>query len=124
VFLTTIFSLAAFLVLFPCLVLLGECLGAILPKQSTIRGERPKSIAVLIPAHNEAEVIGSTLEGIIPQLTPTDSLVVVADNCSDATAQIARTKGARVLERFDSEKKAKAMLSTTGCDRSLTNLRR
>ena len=56
-------------------------------------------IAILIPAHNEALTIGKTLRSLLPQLTPTDRLVVVADNCTDDTAAIARRFNSTVLER-------------------------
>ena len=50
-------------------------------------------LAVLIPAHNEASSIGKTLKTLLPQLTPQDRIVVVADNCTDETATIARFIG-------------------------------
>lgn len=63
--------------------------------------------AVLIPAHNEAGGIAATLGEVIAQLGPRDRAVVVADNCSDKTADIARAAGAIVLERSDSERRGK-----------------
>jgi cellulose synthase/poly-beta-1,6-N-acetylglucosamine synthase-like glycosyltransferase len=63
----------------------------------------------VIPAHNEEKVI----EDIIESLKKQDykkgyvDIYVIADNCTDKTAQIARDKGAFVYERFDSEKKTK-----------------
>ncbi len=59
---------------------------------------RPR-IAVLMPAHNEASIIAATLRSVMPQLGPGDRLLVVADNCSDATGDIARAAGALVIER-------------------------
>jgi cellulose synthase/poly-beta-1,6-N-acetylglucosamine synthase-like glycosyltransferase len=56
-------------------------------------------LAVVIPAHNEAHGIGKTIEVIKHQLRPQDSLLVIADNCSDGTASIARQAGANVIER-------------------------
>ena len=64
-------------------------------------------VTVLIPAHNEALSIGKTLTTLLPQLTPQDSIVVVADNCTDETAAIARKFGVTVLEREDSERLGK-----------------
>ncbi|WOD40402.1 glycosyltransferase family 2 protein [Nodosilinea sp. E11] len=57
------------------------------------------SLAVLVPAHNEAGGIGLTLASIMPQLRSGDRLVVVADNCTDTTAAEARQAGATVIER-------------------------
>jgi cellulose synthase/poly-beta-1,6-N-acetylglucosamine synthase-like glycosyltransferase len=93
----------------PIAVLFFECCAAIFPlrtpsgEKST---ERP-SIAVLIPAHDEAAGIGATLETILPQLAPTDRVVTIADNCSDDTAAIARRFGVTVLERQDTEHRGK-----------------
>jgi cellulose synthase/poly-beta-1,6-N-acetylglucosamine synthase-like glycosyltransferase len=64
-------------------------------------------VAVLVPAHNEAFGIGATLETILPQLTEQDRLVVIADNCSDETAESARKFGATVIERVDTERRGK-----------------
>jgi cellulose synthase/poly-beta-1,6-N-acetylglucosamine synthase-like glycosyltransferase len=55
-------------------------------------------IALLILAHNEAGIIGETSAALIQELEPGDDLFVVADHCRDATADIARQAGARVLE--------------------------
>lgn len=56
-------------------------------------------LGVLVPAHNESAVITATLAGLLPQLRPGDRLLVVADNCTDDTAALARTAGAEVVER-------------------------
>ena len=58
-------------------------------------------IAVLVPAHNEGSGLLPTLANIQCQLLPGDRLLVVADNCSDDTAAVARRKGAEVVERID-----------------------
>ncbi|OAI21236.1 hypothetical protein A1359_19645 [Methylomonas lenta] len=57
------------------------------------------SVAVLMPAHNEAQVIVDTLHSIIPQLGENDCLLVVADNCTDKTAALAKASRAKVIER-------------------------
>jgi cellulose synthase/poly-beta-1,6-N-acetylglucosamine synthase-like glycosyltransferase len=91
--------------LIPCAMLLIECLSAFLsplparPSPSALSEDF--SIAVLMPAHNEADVIVETLTALTPQLSPQDRLIVVADNCTDQTAQLARKCGAIVLERTD-----------------------
>ncbi len=63
--------------------------------------------AVLVPAHNERAGIAATLRSIQPQLRVGDRLVVVADNCSDDTAAIARACGAEVLERTNLTERGK-----------------
>ncbi|HIK46462.1 MAG TPA: glycosyltransferase family 2 protein [Leptolyngbyaceae cyanobacterium M65_K2018_010] len=57
------------------------------------------TLAVLMPAHNEAAGLGKTLAGLLPELQPQDRILVVADNCNDETAAIARAAGAQVVER-------------------------
>jgi poly-beta-1,6-N-acetyl-D-glucosamine synthase len=47
-------------------------------------------ILVLVPAHNEADSIGHTLHALLKQTRPADRIVVLADNCTDDTAEIAR----------------------------------
>lgn len=61
--------------------------------------------AVLISARNEAAVIGHLLESLRRQDYPAEklSLFVVADNCTDNTADVARMGGATVYERFNSQ---------------------
>jgi Glycosyltransferase like family 2 len=75
---------------------------AALPASAT----RPR-VTVLIPAHNEASGIARTLLSVRPQLGPDDALLVVADNCQDDTAGVARLHGARVLERTDTQRRGK-----------------
>ena len=53
----------------------------------------------LIPAHDEALVIGDCLAALMADRRPDDPVVVVADRCTDDTAAIAREMGAIVLER-------------------------
>lgn len=65
--------------------------------------------AVLIPAHNEQTVIGRLFASLSELSYPRDliDVAVVADNCADSTAAIARAWGARVFDRQDTEKVGK-----------------
>ena len=56
-------------------------------------------LVVLVPAHDEEEGIAAALATMLPQLAHGDRLLVVADNCSDGTADAARACGAEVIER-------------------------
>jgi cellulose synthase/poly-beta-1,6-N-acetylglucosamine synthase-like glycosyltransferase len=49
-------------------------------------------LTVLIAAHNEEQSIGATLDSVLAQKRSADRIVVAADNCTDATAQIANSK--------------------------------
>lgn len=65
--------------------------------------------AVLISARNESAVIENLLESINSQTYPQDLIDVflIADNCTDNTAEIGRRCGAHVYERFDTVKVGK-----------------
>ena len=100
--------LAAIALSIPCIVLLGECLSALLTRPAAPpQLSEDFDIAVLMPAHNEAGVIAQTLADLMPQLGPTDRLIVVADNCTDRTAEIASASGAMVIERTDPARRGK-----------------
>ena len=64
---------------------------------------------ILIPAHDEELVIGATLASVGALDYPDDkvSVCVIADNCSDTTAAIARAAGATVLERTNATERGK-----------------
>jgi len=105
---SVLFLVVAVLAL-PVAVVFVEVLAAVFLPERVLPvavGQRA-SLAVLVPAHDEALVIRATLEGITPQLQPGDRLVVVADNCSDDTAAIARACGAEVLERVNATLRGK-----------------
>lgn len=63
-------------------------------------GDRP-CLAVLVPAHDESSGIEATLVNVLAQTLPMDRVLVVADNCSDNTAVLARAAGVEVVERHD-----------------------
>ena len=74
------------------------------------------SFLVLIPAHNEELVIAKGLEAIEADRRPRDNVLVVADRCSDATAEIARSFGATVLERGEDEVPGRAAARQAGLE--------
>lgn len=66
-------------------------------------GDVTPRLVFLVPAHNEALLIGATVRSLRALDYPPAlfDVVVIADNCTDATAAIAREGGAMVLERTD-----------------------
>lgn len=64
-------------------------------------------IGVVIPARNESEVIAQTIKQIQASDYPKDKydIFLVADNCTDNTAEIARSLGVNVYEHFDDDPK-------------------
>jgi cellulose synthase/poly-beta-1,6-N-acetylglucosamine synthase-like glycosyltransferase len=71
---------------------------------------------VLIPAHNEEAVIADGLGAIARDLRPRDSVLVVADRCTDGTADIARSFGATVLERGSDDEPGRAAARQAGLE--------
>ena len=111
--------LAAILVL-PALSLLVLTLAALWSKYHQKSNARPTSanitLAVLVPAHNESHHLKPTLKAIRQQLGPNDRLVVVADNCTDDTANVARMCNAEVLERMNDHLRGKGYALAFGID--------
>lgn len=70
---------------------------------------KKRRFAVLVPAHNEELVIDTTVNSLKEMDYPAGlfDVIVIADNCTDKTAEIARGLGATVMERFDAEKRGK-----------------
>jgi cellulose synthase/poly-beta-1,6-N-acetylglucosamine synthase-like glycosyltransferase len=68
------------------------------------------TVTALIPAHNEAELIEATIRSLKDQDRQPDRIIVVADNCTDATARIAQGLGVEVFESVNNTvKKAGAL---------------
>jgi cellulose synthase/poly-beta-1,6-N-acetylglucosamine synthase-like glycosyltransferase len=64
---------------------------------------------VIVPAHNEEQVLAATLQSLVEQDYPKRlfEVVVVADNCTDTTAAIASGFKATVLERHNLDQRGK-----------------
>lgn len=62
-------------------------------------------ITALVPAHNEEDQIGDTIDSLLAQIRPPERIIVIADNCSDRTVEIARGKGVEVYETVDNKHK-------------------
>jgi cellulose synthase/poly-beta-1,6-N-acetylglucosamine synthase-like glycosyltransferase len=95
-----------------CVPVAMFCLEVLLALMPRRQSELPQwqagaRLAVLIPAHNEQSVIGATLRALMLTVPTGSRALVVADNCSDDTATIARQCGAEVVERTDAEQRGK-----------------
>lgn len=70
----------------------------------------PVTVTVLIPAHNEQASLPATLASLLAQSHRPERVVVVADNCTDATVEVARAAGVEVVETVgNTRKKAGAL---------------
>lgn len=107
--------LGALLTLPGTLELLLLTLGASLPPTpaADAPGDAPEHapgdgrIAVLVPAHDEAAGIAACVASLRACDDPAFDVLVVADNCTDATAALARAAGALVIERQDPAERGK-----------------
>jgi cellulose synthase/poly-beta-1,6-N-acetylglucosamine synthase-like glycosyltransferase len=89
------------------LVTSGDLLWPLRRRRRNPAPERPGfRLTVIVPAHNEESCVENTVRHLISQ--GCDSLVVVADNCSDQTAARARGAGAEVWVRENLSERGKA----------------
>ena len=93
----------------PASYLLLCTIAAYLFRKEAATENRFLNVGVLIPAHNEEDGIVNTIKGVLACDYPINRLkiFVIADNCTDRTAERARNAGALVFERFDSINRGK-----------------
>ena len=99
---------ASMLTLVPVAVLFAEVVCATKRTRPPLTepGVRP-TLAVIMPAHDEALIIADTLRALHAALAQSDRIIVVADNCSDDTAVLAAAAGAEVAVRQDPTRRGK-----------------
>lgn len=94
----------------PCAMLAWftlEILAGLAPdRPGPAPGLAPCDLAVIVPAHDEALGIAGMLADLL-RTVDSSAVIVVADNCSDSTADLARTAGVRVVERHDPGRRGK-----------------
>lgn len=78
-------------------------------KDKPLKVNKNHRFMAIIPAHNEEAVVGNLIESLKNQEYDKNlyDIYVIADNCTDRTARIAREAGAIVYERYDETKKTK-----------------
>ncbi|MGE5328406.1 MAG: glycosyltransferase family 2 protein [Deltaproteobacteria bacterium] len=105
---TTIIQLIVFLIGIHYLVI--SFFGLIKRKNESMKDIEPeKSFALIVAAHNEEKVVSEVIHSLNNLNYPKElyDVFVIADNCNDNTAAIAREAGAQVFERFNSVKRGK-----------------
>ena len=77
--------------------------------RSSFETMQTRRFAVVVPAHNEETAIGRTVESLVALNYPRErfDVIVVADNCTDRTAEIAGRAGSIVFERSDTTLRSK-----------------
>src|SRR3954470_2050196 len=91
--LNIVLTLVAAALCIPVAMFCLEVLLSLVPRRHGCLSMLPPEakVVVLMPAHDEEAVIGATLALLVPTLPPGGRVVVVADNCRDRTAEIARS---------------------------------
>lgn len=89
--------------------------GTLRLETKEFRGPLPTTL-ILMPAHNEAGIIQETLDTLAPFLSAGVCLLVVADNCTDDTAQLVKRAGFDLIERSDPIKRGKGYALAFGRD--------
>jgi cellulose synthase/poly-beta-1,6-N-acetylglucosamine synthase-like glycosyltransferase len=85
-----------------------EIFAGILPlPEHPLQLDQPQRAVIVVPAHNEEAILEGRLGALAFAADGRAELLLVADNCNDATAQIARKIGVRVIERVDARQRGK-----------------
>lgn len=103
----------ALLVSLPLVILACECVLSLLPPKKRTVGKRTPS-AIIVPAHNEELGLSDTLRNIFSQTMDGDRVILVADNCTDRTAEIGRSHNAEVVVRNDLTRRGKGFALDAG----------
>jgi glycosyltransferase involved in cell wall biosynthesis len=96
-----VLALAGAMLAVPVAIIFVEVSAALFSKRSRASSfvvRRPR-VGILVPAHNESVGLLPTLADIKAQLRAGDRFLVVADNCTDDTAEVALAVGAEVTAR-------------------------
>jgi cellulose synthase/poly-beta-1,6-N-acetylglucosamine synthase-like glycosyltransferase len=98
------------------LIFTAETLLGLLPVKTTPVAAHTGRTILLMPAHNEADSIQSILDQLKPVLCDKIQLLVVADNCTDNTADVVRAADYAVIERDVADVRGKGHALAFGRD--------
>ncbi len=101
-------------------VFAAEILVGLLPGRDSAPAKSTGSAVIVMPANNEAAVIGETLSALHRVMNARSRVLVVADNCADDTADLARAAGAEVLVRNDTTQVGKGFALAHARDHLVT----
>ncbi|MDP1025589.1 glycosyltransferase family 2 protein [Sphingomonas sp. KR1UV-12] len=110
----TVADLFCLLIASPLLLVTGvfvvEVWAGIVPRRgrgASLPAIDPARTVILVPAHDEAVGISAVIAAMRTGMPAGMRILVVADNCTDDTAAIARAAGAEVIERLDAVRRGK-----------------
>ena len=103
---TILLVLAGFFLVYLAML---SALALVAPKHRDLKTLKVRKFAVVVPAHDEESTIAKTLGSLNSLDYPRGlfDLIVIADNCEDRTAEIARSVGAQVFERRNLRERGK-----------------
>ena len=92
-------------------------------KRTAFNSSVIRKFAIVVPAHNEEKIISKTIYSLSSLIYPKKNfdVFVIADNCTDQTAQIARSLGTNVLERTNTELRGKGYALRWAFDKVLAH---
>jgi cellulose synthase/poly-beta-1,6-N-acetylglucosamine synthase-like glycosyltransferase len=104
-----LFTVLGALLALAALYLLVPAVVALFHRQRPHRSSGETRVVVLVPAHDEEDLIAHCVQSFGSQTYPADrfDIVVIADNCTDGTASIAAKAGAEVLVRTEPDARGK-----------------
>jgi 1,2-diacylglycerol 3-beta-glucosyltransferase len=122
-------TVAAFVLAATAIPVVGAALYLALLAVLARRPVPPAAVApdcrfdIVVPAHNEEREIGQTVASLLAVAYPRDKfrVRVVADNCSDRTAEVAAAAGAQVLVRTDASRRGKGHALAFAFERCLAD---
>ena len=118
---TVLLALAGGPVALASLYLLALAIAALRPRAEPVAGGAESELVVLVPAHDEEALLPRCIASLLAQDYPADRyrIVVIADNCTDATAAAARAAGVEVLVRDEPDRWGKGRALRWAMDRLL-----
>jgi len=101
--------LLTIIVLIPIVTFSLQCFLSFLPgRKNEYEQDKLPRLAVLIPSHNEEAIVSGIIGDVKSQAKENDRIIVIADNCDDGTADVAREHGVEAFERTDLSDRGKA----------------
>ena len=85
----------------------AEILVGLRPLGRVVAHDLVRRVTIIVPAHDEATILEARLEELKEAAQGQARILLVADNCTDSTADIARKCGVEPIERFDTNRRGK-----------------
>jgi cellulose synthase/poly-beta-1,6-N-acetylglucosamine synthase-like glycosyltransferase len=85
-----------------------ELIAGVRPlRQQARKAATAAKVVIIVPAHNEEAILADRLSALAAATRGGARILVIADNCEDSTAEVAKSLGVEVAERFEAERRGK-----------------